>query len=165
MTADPKAKEKDILNEMLVSIGGECDRVKTLSENLALAALVTAVISFFYGMYAQSYIFLLTFVGGGLWNWLYNVSSSHKQISDIIFKQFDCPTMILQKEGGADGWIYSVLNGKGGGYLKMTSELDYFYKHQLPKFFHCPFNLDIPTKWELRDAMNKAHPDGHILLI
>lgn len=157
---DPRAKEKDILNEMLVSIGKECDRVKALSENLAMVALVTAVIFFFYGLYAQTYIFLLTIAGGVLWNWLYNVSSYHKQIADSIFNQFDCPVGLAKQEGGIDRWIYSILEGKGSKYFNMISELNLFYESN---FIKRPFKLKIPTRIELEDAMSLAHPENKTL--
>lgn len=162
MSVDPRAKEKDILHEMLVSIGKECDRVKTLSENLAMVALVTAVICFFSGLYAQSYIILLIFVAGGLWNWLYNVSSYHKQIADSIFNQFDCPMALVKQEGGIDRWIYSILEGEGSKYFNMISELNLFYFYE-SNFIKRPFKLKIPTRIELEDAMNLAHPENKAL--
>ena len=165
MSLDPKTKEKDILNDMLVSIGKECDRVKVSSENLAMVSLVTALVCFVYGMYAQSYIFLLTFVAGGLWNWLNNVSLYHEEIADIIFFQFGCSTSKPTKSD-IDKWVYSVLEGnsvlegKGSEYWNMCSELNIFYESN---FIKRPFKLNIPTRIELEDAMKLAHPENQTL--
>lgn len=162
MSVDPRAKEKDILEDMLVSIGKECDRVKVSSENLAMVALVTAVVCFFGGMYSQSYIFLFAFVAFGLWNWLGNVSSYHEQIADIIFSQFDCYKGLIKEKSDIDKWVYSVLEGKGSKYFNMISELNIFYESNFTKR---PFKLNIPTRIELEDAMKLAHPENQLLSI
>ena len=167
MSLDPRTKEKDILNDMLVSIGKECDRVKVSSENFAMVSLVTALVCLVYGMYAQSYIFLFAFVAFGLWNWLYNVSLYHKQIADIIFFQFGCSTSKPTKSD-IDKWVYSVLEGnsvlegKGSEYWNMCSELNIFYESN---FIKRPFKLNIPTRIELEDAMKLAHPEKQIFRI
>jgi hypothetical protein len=163
MPVDPKAKEKDILNELLVSIGNECDRVEKLSSKLGILAFLMGGLGFWFGTSQYGICFVLAGVGFVLFKWLMNVSSYHKEVADDIFKVFDCPRIILQRKGGADEWIYSVLDGKSKDYSNMTLTLHVFYKSYFPKFNECPFKLNIPSRNELENAMKSAHPDGHRL--